>query len=259
MLEKPIRITEVARLAGVSPSTISHVLNGKRPISAETRERVLKIIRETGYVPDRSAQTLKSKHTGIIGLIASDITETFMNHIVRGVEREFAGKGINLLFASGAEFHFDLARAFEFLSGRRIDGLIVSYEISMKTSTAKPKNLDVPIVTINREIPGASAVLPDNVAGGYEAADHLLSRGVRYPVLILGPRDRLASEDRKIGFLRRMHEAGVRIEEEAISFGDFSALSGETCMEILLDRRKPIDGVFLRQRLYGGRRNQQAP
>ena len=241
---KPIRITEVARLAGVSPSTISHVLNGKRPISAETRERVLRIIRETGYVPDRSAQTLKSKKTGIVGLIASDITETFMNHIVRGVEREFAGKGINLLFASGTEFQFDLARAFDFLRGRRIDGLIVSYEISMKTTAIKPKNFNVPVVTINREIPGLCAVLPDNAAGGYEAADHLLAQGVRRPGLILGPRDRLASEDRKTGFLRRLGEAGIALTEGEVFEGDFSALSGRQGMEALLAGKRTVDGVF---------------
>jgi len=244
MAEKPIRIVEVARLAGVSPSTISHVLNGKRPISAETRERVLKVIRETGYVPDWSARTLKTKRTGLVGLIASDITETFMNLIVRGVEGEFAENEINLLFASGTEFHFDLARAFKFLRGRRIDGLIVSYEITMKAKEVRPKSFDIPIVTINREIPGVCAVLPDNFAGGYEAADHLLSVGVRRPAMILGPRDRLASEDRKAGFSRRMAEAGITLGEEDFFVGDFTAESGERGTEALLARDEPVDGIF---------------
>ncbi len=244
MADRPIRIVEVARLAGVSPSTVSHVLSGKRPISTETRERVLRVIKETGYVPDRSAQTLKTKRTGIVGLIASDITESFMNLIVRGVEREFAGKGINLLFASGTEFRFDLARAFEFLQGRRIDGLIVSYEITMKADAIRPKSFDIPIVTINREIPGVCAVLPDNFAGGYEAADHLLSAGVEHPAMILGPRDRLASEDRMAGFSRRMGEAGIELHDEHFFVGDFTAESGERGVESFLARGSTIDGLF---------------
>ena len=93
-------IMDVARMANVSPSTVTHALNGKRPVKAETRARVMNAISALGYVPSWNASRLKGRFSGVIGCLATDISETFVNRIVRGIEQGLAGGTETLLFVS---------------------------------------------------------------------------------------------------------------------------------------------------------------
>ncbi len=76
---EPVTIMDVAKAAGVSPATVTHALNGKRPVSEMTRKRVLAAVESLGYVPSWNASRMKSRSSGIIGCLAADITETFVN------------------------------------------------------------------------------------------------------------------------------------------------------------------------------------
>ncbi len=241
-----VRITDVAKAAGVSPSTVSHVLNGKRPISQATKAKVFQAIEELGYSPNPNAQALKSSRTGIVGFFASDITELFVTQIIRGVEKITREKNTVLLFASGVEFNYDVREAVRFLRKRRIDGLIISYGISQRYSIDSLKHLDVPMVTINTRLTNHfPAVLPDNFDGGYRAASHLIEQGARSLAVIAGPSDRIASTERIEGFLAAVREAGIPFKEpQQIYYGDFSAYSGELGLLELLGRIPTIDGVF---------------
>ncbi len=241
-----VRITDVAKAAGVSPSTVSHVLNGKRPISQKTKTKVYKAIKDLGYSPNPNAQALKSSRTGIIGFFASDITELFVTQIIRGVEKITREKNTVLLFASGVEFNYDVREAVRFLRKRRIDGLIISYGISQRYSLDSLRNLDLPMVTINTRLTNHfPAVLPDNFDGGYRAAQHLIEQGAHNLAVIAGPSDRIASIERIEGFLAAVRAAGIPFQEpQQIYYGDFSAYSGELGFFELLNRIPSIDGVF---------------
>ncbi|WP_319563084.1 LacI family DNA-binding transcriptional regulator [Marispirochaeta sp.] len=241
-----VRITDVAKAAGVSPSTVSHVLNGKRPISEKTKAKVFRAIDTLGYTPNPNAQALKSTHTGIIGFFASDITELFVTQIIRGVEKITRERNTFLLFASGVEFNYDVREAVKFLRKRRIDGLIISYGISQRFSLDSLRNLDIPLVTINTRLTKHfPAVLPDNFDGGYQAAQHLFRQGARIPAIIAGPEDRIASTERIEGFLAAVKELDIDFKEpQQIYYGDFSAYSGEQGFQELLQCVPAIDGIF---------------
>jgi len=245
MKKDMVKITDVARVAGVSPSTVSHVLNGKRPISKQTRERVLTVIEELGYLPNPNAQALKSKRSGIIGFIAHDITELFVTKIIRGVEKVVRENDSYLTFTSGVEFNFDIRKAISFLERRRLDGIIISYEITLKEPLVGVLDQAIPIVTINRLLTdSAYSVLPDNIDGGYCAAEHLLEACSRHPAMIAGPKDRFASEERKIGFTNALLDNGFKPDSALIYHGDFNYPSGEQGIEWLFRQDTAIDGVF---------------
>lgn len=241
-----VKISDVAREAGVSPSTVSHVLNRKRSISAETSARVLEAIERLGYQPNPAARALRGVRQGIIGLIASDLTDVLVTRIVRGVEKAAREREYHIIFASAADFGDDLREAAKFLTRRRVDGLLVSSAVYQRYDGAVLARLEVPLVTINTRLQtGAASVLPDNSRGGQDAARHLLERGATHPGMIAGPEDRVASEDRLRGFLAGCAQAGnAPVARPRIHHGDFTAAAGAAGLRALLRLDPDLDGVF---------------
>jgi DNA-binding LacI/PurR family transcriptional regulator len=241
-----VTIRDVALAAGVSVSTVSHALSGKRPISLATKERIFKAIGELGYEPNPAAKALRSSSSGVIGFFAHDITELFSNLIIQGAERIARERGAYLLFTSGVEFKDDIVGAIDFLRKRRVDGIIIAYGIRQGLRPDLLPFLKIPVVTVNTTIDKSlPSVQPDDFAAGKEAAVHLLSRGCRFPAVIAGPRTRLASEERSAGFKAALRERGLAFDEaRQLVHGDFSAESGARCMDELLEKSPGIDALF---------------
>jgi len=243
--ERMAKITDVARLAGVSPSTVSHVLNGKRPISQATRERVMAAIEKLDYTPNANARALKSDRTGIIGFFAADITEIFVTEIIRGVESVIVPAGDHLLLVSGAEFENRLLGALSFLQSRQIDGIIISYGISQERQDADLLLPDVPLVTINRDLnPHIPSIMPDNYQGGYDAARHLAESGCRTVAIIAGPEDRPASSLRLRGFQEAAARFDLDVRPGGVVHGPFTFGGGRQGMKALIASSVRYDGVF---------------
>lgn len=238
-------ILDVAELAKVSPSTVTHTLNGKRPVGKETRERVLQAIADLNYTPSLSAQHLKGGQSGIIGCLAVDITETFVNQIVRGVEKGLEGSKLSLLFASGVEFGNDFDNAYAFLKRHRIDGLIICHHFPLGSHTHRIEQMgQVPMISVNMEIDDIASIVPDNELGGLQAAEHLYGAGMRHPAMIGGPSDRLSVMDRLSGFRKRVQEFALDFTDRHIVLGEYSFDHGYKAVSILMDRFPQIDGLF---------------
>ncbi len=240
-----VKITDVAREAGVSPSTVSHVLNGNRPISAHTKQLVNAAIDKLGYTPNAHAKALKSRKSGIIGFVASNITELFVTQIIRGVESVATPRGSHLVFTSSAEFDYNLAETLDFLKGRNLDGIIVSYGISQKDNAEDLPSLPFPLVTINRFLTRSMpCILPDNLNGGIRAAEHLIEIGAERFAMIAGPRNRRASTERLEGFKNTLERQGKELDESRIRYGDFTYRAGYDAMRDMLQQSPDFDGLF---------------
>jgi len=242
---KNATILNVARMAGVSPSTVTHTLNGKRPVGPETRDRVMKAIATLNYIPSSSAQSLRGGRSGIIGCLTVDITETFVNQIVRGVEKGLPGSGLSLLFVSGAEFGNDFNAAYAFLKSHRIDGLLLCHHLPLGPVTHPIAALNqVPTASVNMEVPGVISIVPDNFQGGFHAAEHLFASGMRHPAMICGPMDRLSVQDRLKGFHSRVTELGLELKVSSVIFGEYNFDQGYEASGILMNSCPEIDGIF---------------
>lgn len=194
-------MVKVAQLAGVSISTVSHVLNGTRHVGEETRQRVLKAIKETSYRQDALARAMRRSKTDSIGLIVSDGGEPAFAEMIRGVEQTAGRQGVTLLLANSAEDPQREARAVEALLERRVDGLILARAAgSDPDALAAFAQQETPLVLMDRlsDLPFDQVGI-ENRGPTVELVAHLAGQGHQRILLIAG--------DTRVSTLRERLEA----------------------------------------------------
>jgi len=219
-------INDVARHAGVSATTVSHALSGKRAVSAAVRARVEAAMGELGYVPSRSAQSLASGRTRLIGLVVPDIANGFFAELARGVEREATSAGHNIVLCTTGFDHEREIGALELVKSRAFDGVVYAAGSPPTGSELTSLLGGLPVVLVDEEVSGASAPLfvSDNHAGGRLAAEHLLGLGHRRAVVVGGPDELASSRHRCEAFIQAwLASTGTRPE---IAHGAFSVRGG---------------------------------
>ena len=203
-------MVKVAKLAGVSISTVSHVLNGTRHVNDETRQRVLKAIEDTSYRQDALARAMRRSKTDSIGLIVSDGGEPAFAEMIRGVEETAASQGITLLLANSAEDPQREARAVQALLERRVDGLILARAAgSGPDALADFANYDTPLVLMDRLSDDPfDQVGVENRQPIMELVEHLVSQGHQRILLIAG--------DTRVATLHERHEAFQEVDRKSV-------------------------------------------
>lgn len=233
-------VLDVAKRAGVSPMTVSRVVNSSGPVSPKLRTRVEKALKETGYVPNSVARNLRTKRTDTIGLVMPDITNPFFTHVVRGVEVAARDAGLLLLLTNTDQRPDEEARVVSMLLQRQVDGMLAIPAGTCAETARLCKDAGVPLVIVDRrpETPGSiDVVRADSEGGAYELGKLLASLGHRYVAAITGPAYVPTAVDRAAGFSQAVQEEGL--PPPIILHGDFSLESGhEMTMELMkLDPR----------------------
>ncbi|MGB9870828.1 MAG: LacI family DNA-binding transcriptional regulator [Anaerolineae bacterium] len=244
---------DVARLAGVSRTTVSLVLNNVPdvPISPETRQRVLEAARQLNYYPDASARRLVSGKTSTIALVwhrGPDRTyrDAFLPGLLQGVTRAARLYGYYVLFRPIEPDEPDDAWV-ELARGRHTDGLILSGPRSDDTALLDLHREGFPLV-LHGQLPGADipSVDVDNERGAMTAVRHLLALGHRRIGMITNaPLAYTASRQRLEGYRRALQEAGIPYDEALVRYGNFDEESGRQAMEALLAREERPTAVFV--------------
>jgi LacI family transcriptional regulator len=249
MAEGKLTIRQIAKLAGVSRSTVSRVLNDHPSVSPETREQVLEVIAETGFRPDPIARSLSSRRAYIIGLviplaIQSLFEDPFFPRLMQGISqgcnRHDYTLALFLLHSLEEE-----TKLYPMISRRQLlDGVIVTATRNGDPLIPQLLTNRVPFVLHGRhEDPRVSFVEVDNVSGAHTAVTHLVRLGRRRIALITGPSGSLAAEDRKRGYRNALQERRVPVDESLIIHGDFTETSGYQAMRRLLPHDP--DAVFV--------------
>ena len=160
-------LLDVARRAGVSPMTVSRVVNGSGPVSPERRVRVEQALRDTGYAPNTLARNLRARRTDMVALLLPDMTNPFFTSLAQGVETAARAAGVSLVLANTDEREDAEARLVPLLLGRQVDGLLVVPAGSGETTVRLCRARGVPVVVVDRRpgIPGADVVRADAEGG----------------------------------------------------------------------------------------------
>lgn len=227
---------DVAERAHVSVSTVSHVLNGTRRVTEAKRDMVLAAIEELGYRPNLLAKGLKTRRTFTIGLLVSDIQNSFFTSVVRGIEDIALSRSYHLFLCNTDE---DAAREDEYvteLAKKGVDGLLVASSAPRDNHARRLRAENVPFVFVDRKVEGVDAdvVSVDNHEGMRLIAEHLVGLGHERIGMISGPLEKASGYERYVGLRTALTDLGSGLEDSLVRFGDFRTSSGrEGAAELL--------------------------
>jgi DNA-binding LacI/PurR family transcriptional regulator len=221
----PVSIADVAQSAGVSRTTVSHVLSGNRPVSEAVSVRVRAAMSDLGYVPSRTARNLARGSTQTIGLLLPDISNSFFADLAKGVEATCIESGFNVLLCNTGWNREREVFYLETLRSRAVDGVLYASGATPVPSTLEELLSGLPVVAVDEALPGVTvtSVSSDNRQGGRIAAEHLLSLGHRGAAVIGVNRELASSAQRLDGFQRQWRKTtGERAQVIAGSFDEDS-------------------------------------
>jgi LacI family transcriptional regulator, galactose operon repressor len=239
-----VTIADVAELAAVSKTTVSHVLSGKRVVAAPTRLRVESAIRELGYRPDGLARSLRTQRTHMIALMIPDIANPYYPPLARGLED--GARGAYRTFICNTDGDAPRERGFlEEVTDRRADGIVLdSFALTADDigSVVPPATPVVRIGTTVIDDPGYDSVHADDEHGAFEAVSYLIRGGHRRIAMIQGPLG--AGGIRNEGYVRALNQAGLPLDPALVVPGDWTRAGGAAAGRDLLTREDPPTAIF---------------
>ena len=241
-----VTMKDVAEEAGVSVTTVSHIINETRYVSPELTERVNEAIEQLGYHPNKLAQSLKTQKTATIGLIVTDITNQFFSTLVRGVEDISVEHNHNLFVCNSDEDVKKETSYIELLTKRNVDGVVIAPTGKRNNQFKLLKQNDIPFVFVDRKVPNIqpNTVLSQNVEGSYRATELLIQEGLRRIGIVLGIDSVTSSEERLQGYKKALEDYNIDLDSELIRYGNFKQKGGVEATNTLLDLESPPDAIF---------------
>ncbi len=235
-------IREVAKRAGVSTATVSHVLNGTRYVSDETSLRVMDAVAELDYSPSQLARGLASNKSQAIGIVFSDIANSHFTSIFKGIENDLTEANYDLILANTTE---DPSRQEEVLSSllsRRIDGLIIAPTGQPSDRLRRLREKGLPIVLIDRDDVNMNLplVAVDNHQAAYQSTYHLIADGHQQIAILLGKENLSTTRERLDGYIHALTEAQIQPDPALIMQGDSSQEGGyQGTLQLLTGKHRP--------------------
>lgn len=239
-------IREVAQKAGVSFSTVSHVLNNTRFVSEETRQSVLQAMRELNYQPNAVARSLRRGETKTLGLILPDSSNPYFAEVGRSIEDAVFKLGYSMILCNSER---DPEKEFfyvEVLSKKQVDGIIFMAAGEQVDSLNFLLRNRMPVVVVDRDLPDneVDTVYTDNQQGGYLATRHLIELGHRRIACISGPSSLTPGGERAVAYRKALEEAGLPVDLNLLHYGDYHAESGMRIASSLLHLDDPPTAIF---------------
>jgi len=238
---------DVARHAGVSPSTVSYVINnGPRPVSDTTRRKVLKAIDDLGYRPNAVARNLRLQSTKTVGLIIPDTCNTYFAEVAEGIESVAYDNDYMVVFCNS---DYQLARELSYIDhlyAERAAGIIIIPATSSTKSLKSLLKTNIPSVSLDRAAQGIDipSIVANNFRGGYLATKHLISLGHKKIGCISRPVELSHATERLNGYLAALKDAGISPKSSWLAKGGYRMENGRKAMTELLDLADPPTAVF---------------
>ena len=221
-----LNIIDIAKLAGVSKSTVSRYLNNGY-VSSEARDKIKKILDETGFTPQRQAKGMRTKKTNLIGVIVPKISSETPARVVEGITEILSPNGYDILIANT---NLSIEKELEYLNifkVNQVDGIIFMATKVTEKHIEVMNNLEVPIVVVAQDVEGFSSVFFNEYDATRDITSYLIEKGHNKLVYIgVYEEDKAVGLYRKEAYIETLKENNINIVEENIKIGNFSEESG---------------------------------
>ncbi|GAB2955352.1 LacI family DNA-binding transcriptional regulator [Hymenobacter coalescens] len=241
-------ISDVAKVLGVAPSTVSRALNGHTDINTNTRSAILEVARQLDYQPNLLAQSLKSSATHTIGVVIPDIERPFFATCVSGIQQVAAEAGYRVMICQSKESYEMEVSNVQALVASRVDGLLICHSRDTENfdHVKQHASKGVPIVHFDRvcdEVNSAQVVL-DDWGGAFAVTEHLIQEGCRRIAILAGPESLLISRQRLGGYLNALHHYKLPIDEALQVHSNFQPEAALAALDQWLALPEPPDAIF---------------
>lgn len=239
---------DIAKRAGVSTSTVSHVINQTRYVSEEIAARVNQAAQDLNYAPSALARSLKMNRTRTLGMLMTTSTNPFFGEVVKGVERRCYHKGYNLILCNTEGDHDRMMASIDTLLQKRVDGLLLMCPtFAGERLDILKRYPDIPVVVMDWGAVSfeCDKIQDNSLLGGYMATRHLIEQGHQTIGCITGPLIQHQAQMRYEGYKRAMQEAGLTIEADWIIEANFECEGGQRAFHQLVERGQLPSALFV--------------
>ena len=246
MSKRPYTISEVAKMLGVSPSTVSRAMNHSPGVSDPVRKKVLDFVEEIGYRPNTVAQSLSRGRSNMVALILGDIRNPFYADLAFGIQRALDSHGF-IVTTFNSEYDYKKEMQFlEFARQYNYSGIIL-VTVNSEEADKYLEGLELPVLLVNRitEHYTGPLVVTDNFQAGYIAAMHLIELGHKRLGFISGHRFSSASTRRLEGFKQALRNCLLPVNEEDFMEGDLKMTTGAEVARQFLERDSQPTGIAI--------------
>lgn len=241
-----VTIYDIAKQSGVSRATVSRVINNSGYVKEETREKVLKAIKELNYTPSAIARSLSTNKTNTIGVVVPEINDPFFGEIIKGISQAAEKYDLNIILFDTADSIEKEIKALKLLRQQRIEGIMITptyTEQKFNSEYLKTiQNSGIPIILMDGHIKydGFSGVFIDHVKGAYEGTEALIKSGHRKIAIINGNMNSRPAKERLMGYKKALDENNIPLDERYIFYGNYNyEITYEITKEILKMQDRP--------------------
>jgi LacI family transcriptional regulator len=237
-------IRDVARQAGVSPATVSQVLNGRRPVAPATRAGILKVIGDLGYRPNVFGRGLRTRRSHLVGVVLPDLSNPFYPSLVRGVQDRLSANGYHAVIGNTDADPVQERELIAELVDREVDGLV------LVTFTFRPKDFStvasygVPFVAVGPAPPGFDHVYINDFKAAFAMTSYLLDSGYGAVTHIAGPLGLVPTGPRLAGYRAAMRSHGLTGRLAPVIHSEFSVTGGAKVFGEMMESSKKPRAVF---------------
>ncbi|MDI1474128.1 MULTISPECIES: LacI family DNA-binding transcriptional regulator [Streptococcus] len=222
----PVTIKDVAKAAGVSPSTVTRVIQNKSTISDETKKRVRKTMKELNYHPNLNARSLVSSYTQVIGLVLPDDSDAFYQNpffpsVLRGIAQVASENHYAIQIATGKDEKERLNAISQMVYGKRVDGLIFLYAQENDPLVKLVSEEQFPFLILGKSLsPFIPLVDNDNIQAGFDATEYFIKKGCNRIAFIGGAKKLYVTQDRLTGYEQALQEHKLPLDSQRTFFAD---------------------------------------
>ncbi|KGN01678.1 LacI family transcriptional regulator [Clostridium novyi A str. 4570] len=246
-----VTISDIAKEANVSQTTVSRVLNNSGYVKDETRKKVLKVMKDLNYSPSAIARSLSTKKTNIIGVIVPDIKNPFFGDAIKGISNIADNHNLNIILCDADDNIEKEIKAIRLLKQQRIEGMIItptSVEDEFNSKyLAAIENVGIPVVLLegNVKYSNFSGVFIDNIEGAFKGTEALIKNGHTKIAIITGRMNSQSAKDRLVGYKKALAINNIPLNEDYIFYGDYRMESGYELTNKMLSMKDKPTAVFV--------------